>query len=68
MDRERHPREELTATPTRLIAELTSRFAGLAGNGEIPGLQVLRPSLEDVYLSMIKGKDSSEIKSGGSLR
>ncbi len=52
------PREELTATPTRLVAELAGRF-----DGEIPGLQVLRPSLEDVYLSMIKDQDATEIKS-----
>ena len=50
--------EELTATPTKLVAELAARF-----DGEIPGLQVLRPSLEDVYLSMIKDKDATEIKS-----
>jgi len=55
--------EELTATPTTLVAELTSRF-----DGEIPDLQVLRPSLEDVYLSMIKGKDQTAIVSDGSLR
>jgi ABC-2 type transport system ATP-binding protein len=55
--------EELTATPTRLVAELTSRF-----DGEIPGLQVLRPSLEDVYLTMIRGKDHTAIVSDGSLR
>jgi ABC-2 type transport system ATP-binding protein len=42
--------EQLTATPTQLVGELTARFGG-----EIPGLQVLRPSLEDVYLRMIKG-------------
>ena len=56
-------REELTAAPTMLVAELISRF-----DGEIPGLQVLRPSLEDVYLSMIKGKDTTAIVSDGSLR
>jgi ABC-2 type transport system ATP-binding protein len=44
------PREQLTATPTHLVGELTARF-----DGEIPDLQVLRPSLEDVYLSMIAG-------------
>ena len=55
--------EELTATPTRLVGELTARFGG-----EVPGLQVIRPSLEDVYLSMIQGQDSTEIKSSGSLR
>ena len=39
-----------TATPTRTIAELGARFGG----GEIPQLQVLRPTLEDTYLSLIE--------------
>jgi len=55
--------EELTATPTRLVSELAARF-----DGEVPGLQVLRPTLEDVYLSMIQGKESSQLKTDGSLR
>jgi ABC-2 type transport system ATP-binding protein len=42
--------EEITATPTRLVAELAERCGG-----EVPGLEVVRPSLEDVYLSMIEG-------------
>jgi ABC-2 type transport system ATP-binding protein len=42
------PCTERTAHPTRLVTEL----AALAG-GEIPGLQVVRPSLEDVYLELI---------------
>jgi len=37
-----------TDTPTRVVAELASRFSG-----EIPELTVTRPSLEDIYLSMI---------------
>ncbi|MGW6272310.1 ABC transporter ATP-binding protein [Streptomyces sp. NPDC055060] len=41
------PRGERTATPTRTVAELTARF-----DGEIPGLRVNRPSLEDVYLRL----------------
>lgn len=41
-------REELTDTPTRLVADLAARFGG-----EVPELRVLRPSLEDVYLSLI---------------
>lgn len=41
-------RASSTATPTRAVAELATRFAG-----EVPGLQVLRPTLEDVYLDMI---------------
>jgi ABC-2 type transport system ATP-binding protein len=42
--------EEVTETPTRLVAELAARYGG----AEVPGLQVVRPSLEDVYLSMIE--------------
>jgi ABC-2 type transport system ATP-binding protein len=37
-----------TDTPTRVVGELASRFGG-----EIPELTVTRPSLEDIYLSMI---------------
>jgi len=40
--------EQATQTPTALVTELAARFGG-----EVPGLQVVRPSLEDVYLSMI---------------
>jgi ABC-2 type transport system ATP-binding protein len=40
--------EEVTETPTRLVRELADRYGG-----EVPGLQVRRPSLEDVYLAMI---------------
>ena len=42
------PRREQTAEPTRLIAELAARYGG-----EVPGLTVTRPSLEDVYLELI---------------
>ena len=42
------PRTADSTTPTALVAELASRFGG-----EVPGLQVLRPTLEDVYLSLI---------------
>ncbi|WP_200216850.1 ABC transporter ATP-binding protein [Micromonospora coerulea] len=37
-----------SATPTALVAELAARYGG-----EIPGLTVTRPTLEDVYLKMI---------------
>ena len=37
-----------SATPTALIAELAARYGG-----EVPGLTVTRPTLEDVYLRMI---------------
>ncbi|MDQ1021006.1 ABC transporter ATP-binding protein [Streptomyces afghaniensis] len=41
------PRRERTSTPTRTIAGLMRRF-----DGEIPGLAVSRPTLEDVYLRL----------------
>jgi len=41
-------REQRTATPTALVAALASRYGG-----EVPGLAVDRPSLEDVYLELI---------------
>jgi len=37
-----------TATPTAMVADLAARF-----DGEVPGLTVTRPTLEDVYLEMI---------------
>ncbi|MEV4536347.1 ABC transporter ATP-binding protein [Asanoa sp. NPDC049518] len=37
-----------TSTPTALIAEIAAGYGG-----EIPGLTVTRPTLEDVYLTMI---------------
>ncbi|GAB3272399.1 ABC transporter ATP-binding protein [Kineosporia babensis] len=39
---------EATDTPTRLVGELAGRYPG-----EIPDLQVLRPTLEDIYLDLI---------------
>jgi ABC-2 type transport system ATP-binding protein len=41
-------REVHTATPTRVVAELATRF-----DGEVPSLVVSRPSLEDTYLRLI---------------
>jgi ABC-2 type transport system ATP-binding protein len=37
-----------SATPTAVVTELAARFGG-----EVPGLTVTRPTLEDVYLEMI---------------
>jgi ABC-2 type transport system ATP-binding protein len=37
-----------TDSPTQVVAELGHKF-----DGEVPGLTVTRPTLEDVYLSMI---------------
>ncbi|MGI5453148.1 ABC transporter ATP-binding protein [Streptomyces sp. CA-249302] len=47
------PREEHTDTPTRTVAELMRRF-----DGEIPGLLVTRPTLEDVYLRLTGQEDA----------
>ena len=40
-----------STTPTALVTELAARFGG-----EVPGLTVTRPTLEDVYLTMIGHK------------
>jgi ABC-2 type transport system ATP-binding protein len=47
------PRSERTDTPTRTVAELMHRF-----DGEIPGLLVTRPTLEDVYLRLTGQEDA----------
>jgi len=54
-------RSEATDEPTRLIAELAARF-----NGEVPGLQVHRPSLEETYLSLIASEaaDRQDVEGG----
>jgi len=41
-------RSRRTAEPTRVVAELAARYGG-----EVPGLTVTRPSLEDIYLDLI---------------
>jgi ABC-2 type transport system ATP-binding protein len=38
-----------SAAPTALVTDLAARF-----DGEVPGLTVTRPTLEDVYLEMIR--------------
>jgi len=45
----RHRREEHTDDPAAVVARLNSEFGGA-----VPGLAVTRPSLEDVYLELIK--------------
>ena len=52
------PHELATDAPTRLVGELAARFAA-AGHDEVPGLQVPRPSLEDVYLELVGAADRS---------
>jgi ABC-2 type transport system ATP-binding protein len=42
-------REERTDRPAAVVARLAARYA----DGEVPGLEVVRPSLEDVYLELI---------------
>jgi ABC-2 type transport system ATP-binding protein len=37
-----------TSSPTATVTELASEFGG-----EIPGLTVTRPTLEDIYLELI---------------
>ena len=62
------PRELATDTPTRAVGELAARFAAL-GHDEVPGLQVLRPSLEDVYLGLVGAADrSSDAELEGAVR
>jgi ABC-2 type transport system ATP-binding protein len=43
-----HLERAQSATPTALVVELAARFGG-----EVPGLVVARPTLEDTYLRMI---------------
>ncbi|HKT03448.1 MAG TPA: ABC transporter ATP-binding protein [Rugosimonospora sp.] len=40
--------QERTDTPTALVTKLAAQFGG-----EVPGLTVARPTLEDIYLAMI---------------
>ena len=46
-------RAERTVTPTRLVTELAAKHGG-----EVPGLQIHRPTLEDTYLELI-GQDAT---------
>ncbi len=45
-------REVATDTPTRVVADLAARFA-LLGHDEVPGLAVVRPTLEEIYLELV---------------
>jgi len=49
--------EARTETPQAYVRELSAQM-GLGLDAELPGLQVLRPSLEEVYLDMIGGQPS----------
>ena len=46
-------RSERTATPTRLVKDLADAY------GEIPELTVTRPTLEDIYLTMIGEREAT---------
>jgi ABC-2 type transport system ATP-binding protein len=43
-------RSESTADPTAVVVRLADQFSGT-----VPGLEVRRPDLEDVYVAMIEG-------------
>jgi ABC-2 type transport system ATP-binding protein len=45
-----------TDEPTRVLAELTA--AAVARGEELEGLQVRRPSLEEVYLALTSDEDA----------
>ena len=44
--------KELSDNPTEVVIELAKRL-----NGQVPDLTVTRPSLEDIYLTMIEGQE-----------
>ncbi len=45
-----------TSEPTRVLADLTAR--AVAEDRELEGLEVRRPTLEDVYLELVDGGES----------
>ena len=51
-------REKSTHTPTALVSELIAKHAD--SKGEVPGLAVRRPTLEDTYLALV-GHHSEEL-------
>ena len=52
-----------TSQPTAVVAAL-ARWAEAAGGTELPGLQVTRPSLEDIYLDMVAAADGEPDEKG----
>ena len=48
--------EETSEFPTKVVTQLAAKYGG-----EVPGLQVVRPSLEDVYLSLINGNTNDGV-------
>jgi len=54
VDAEGHEQRVTTGTPGETVVDLVRRFGG-----EVPGLTVTRPSLDDVYLEMISSADAA---------
>ena len=52
-------RQERTAEPSALAARLHAE-----AGGEVPGLEITRPSLEDIYLSMVGAQTATAAGSG----
>ncbi len=70
-------REVRTDQPTRTVAEVAARFTTLPPQlrretgtsaplppGEVPGLEVIRPTLEDVYLGLVAGTAADATEPG----
>ncbi|MDR5701248.1 ABC transporter ATP-binding protein [Agromyces aerolatus] len=51
-DRDGSLREQRTEAPAQLVASL-------AAGGEPPELEIVRPSLEDIYLELVRGADAA---------
>jgi ABC-2 type transport system ATP-binding protein len=49
------PRTEITETPTALVTRLASEFGG-----EVPELNVRRPTLEDTYLELVGAETGTD--------
>jgi ABC-2 type transport system ATP-binding protein len=45
----RGPQVLLTATPTEVVRSLLASHSG-----EVPNLQIIRPTLEDIYLRLVE--------------
>ena len=56
-------REVATDSPTRTVGELAARFGG-----EVPALQVVRPSLEEIYLELVGGAAADDVDFEEALR
>ena len=55
-------RQVSTSEPTRVVRELAARL--VADGSEIPGLQVVRPSLEEVYLDLLGSVTEERVTEG----